>query len=203
MYFSDLQNFDYLMIFLLLLSTYIGWKNGLIANFIGFFSWVGSAIIVFDSYGYSFSIVNEYVHSKFISGFICSVVFYIILVIIFSLIGEKVSKITSKFAGSQTDKITGAVFGTFCGVIITCTIFWCCYTVFYTLNDQKLPDWLAKAKGYKALKICSDSLMGVAFSEEERKKILNAIKHKSNKLEDEVKSNFKKKEEDYGSSYDD
>lgn len=198
MYFSDLQNFDYLMIFLLLLSTYVGWKNGLICSFIAFFSWVGSAIIVFDSYEYLFSIVNEYIHSKFISGFISSVVFYIVLVIIFSLLGEKISKLTSKFAGSQTDKITGAVFGSFCGAVIACTIFWCCYMVLYTLNDQKLPNWFSKAKSYKILKIGSDSLMGVAFSEEERKKILNAIKYKSNKLEDEVKSNVDQKQKDYG-----
>ena len=194
MYFSDLQNFDYLMIFLLLLSTYAGWKNGLIISFIGFFSWIGSAIIVFDSYEALFAIVNEYIHSKFISGFISSVVFYIVLVIVFSLIGEKISKITSKFAGSKTDKITGAIFGSFCGAVVACTIFWSCYMVLYTLNDQKLPDWFAKAKGYKVLKIGSDSLMGVAFSEEERKKILNAIKYKSNKLENEVKSNVKKKQ---------
>ena len=78
---SELQNFDYLVIAMLLSSIYVGWRNGLIVSLIAFFAWIGSAIIVFDSYESLFNIITPYIHSKFISGFIASIGFYIILVI--------------------------------------------------------------------------------------------------------------------------
>lgn len=194
---TDLQNFDYIIIAILLSSIYIGWRNGLIVSLIAFFAWIGSAIIVFDSYEFLFKILNNYIHSKFISGFLASIGFYILLVIGFSLIGNKISKITEKFGGSTTDKVTGATFGGFVGFLMSCIIFWCCYMALFTLNDQKFPDWFSKAKSYKALKISSDAVMGVAFSNEERAKFLNLIKKKSNKLEDEVKENIKNKKKEY------
>ncbi len=197
---SELQNFDYLVIAMLLSSIYVGWRNGLIVSLIAFFAWFGSAIIVFDSYESLFNIITPYIHSKFISGFIASIGFYIILVIAFSMLGSKISKITDKFGGSATDKVTGAVFGGFCGALIVCSVFWCCYMTLFTLNDQKFPDWFAKAKSYKALKIGSDSIVSIAFSEEERKKLLNLIQYKSNKLEDEVKTNLENKKKEYSMS---
>ncbi len=57
----------------------------------------------------------------------------------------------------------------------------------FTLNEQKLPKWFVEAKSYKLLKIGSDSLLSLITSEEERQKLLNLIKQKTNKLEDEVK----------------
>jgi len=187
---SQLQNFDYIILAIIFLSTYIGWKNGLIKTFISFFAWIGSAIIVADNYELVFGFINSRLHSKFISGFIASVGLYIALVIGFSLLGEKVSKTTDKFGGSTTDKVTGTIFGASCGVLIACTIFWVSYMALYTLNDQKLPKWFVEAKGYKLLKIGSDSLVSLIASEEERQKLLNLIKHKTNKLEDEVKKNI-------------
>lgn len=194
---TDLQIFDYIIITVFFTLIYIGWKNGLIVTLMAFFAWVGSAIIVFDSYETLFKILEGYIHSKFISGFLASVGFYIILVVAFSLLGERLSKYTQKFGGSTTDKVTGAIFGGFCGFLIDCAIFWCCYMTLFTLNDQKFPEWFGKAKTYKALKISSDFVMGVAFSDEDRAKFLNLIKKKSNKLEEEVKENINSKKKEY------
>lgn len=193
--FSNLQNFDYLIFLVIGLSIYTGWKNGLLKTFIGFFAWVGSLIIVADSYNFTFKFVDSFIHSKFISAFVASIGIYIILVITFSKLGDKVSKTTAKFGGSSTDKITGGLFGAIIGVIISCTIFWTCYMALYTLNDQKFPKWFADAKSYKLLKLGSDSLVGIAFSEEERHKLLNMFKKKGNKLEEELKKSYQRKTE--------
>jgi membrane protein required for colicin V production len=197
---SELQNFDYLILAIIGLSIYVGWKNGLIKSFIAFFAWIGSAIIVFDSYDAVFAIVDGFIHSKFISSFIASIGLYIGLVILFSMLGDRTSKAAAKFGGSTTDNVTGAVFGALCGGLIVCTLFWGCYISLMTLNDKKLPQWFVGARSYKLLKIGSDSLMGVAFSEEERAKLINLVKKKSNKLEDEVKKNFTKKQEETSNS---
>ncbi len=193
--FSELQNFDYAIIIVMGLSIYAGWKAGLIRSMIGFFAWFGSLIIVADSHNVVFNFVNSLIHSKFISLFISTIGFYIILVIAFSMLGERVSKTTAKFGGSSTDKITGGIFGAMIGGIIACTIFWLTYMALYALNDQKFPNWFAKAKSYKLLKISSDTLIGVAFSEEERAKLMNLVKKKSNKLEEEVKRNFERRKQ--------
>jgi len=185
--FSNLHNFDYFIILVIGLSIYGGWKNGLLSSFIAFFAWIGSIVIVADGYDYVYNLVESIIHSKFISAFIASIGLYIILVILFNKLGERVSKIMSKFGGSKTDKITGAFFGALVGGIISCTIFWGCYMSLYTLNDQKFPKWFVDAKSYKVLKLGSDSLLGIAFSEEDRHKLLNIFKKKSNKLEEELK----------------
>lgn len=201
--FSNLQNFDYLIILVIGLSLYNGWKNGLLKTFIAFFAWVGSLIIVADSYNFTFKFVNSFIHSKFISAFIASIGIYIILVIIFCKIGDRVSKTTAKFGGSSTDKVTGLLFGAVIGGIIACTVFWTCHMGLYTLNDQKFPKWFADAKSYKLLKLGSDSLVGIAFSEEERHKLLNMFKKKGNKLEEELKKSYQKKTEDLKSTNED
>jgi uncharacterized membrane protein required for colicin V production len=193
---SSLLLFDYLIITVILAAGYIGWKNGLIVSFIAFFAWVGSAIIVIDSYDLVFGFINRQIPSRFISGFMASIGLYIVLVISFSLLGAKISKATEKFGGSTTDKVTGVVFGGLCGVLISSTIFWLCYMSLFTLNEKKLPEWFVGAKGYKILKITSDSLVNIAFSEEERHKLLNLMKDKGNQLEKEVKSNISKKKTD-------
>jgi uncharacterized membrane protein required for colicin V production len=190
---SDLQTFDYVIMVILGLSVYLGWKNGLIQTFIVFFAWVGSAIIMADNYNWVFEFLNRYIASKFICGFIASAGVYIALVISFSILGEKISKKTAKFGGGVTDKVTGLLFGALCGILVACTFFWSCYMTLFTLNDQKFPEWFAKAKSYKVLKIGSDTIVSLALSDEERAKLMNTIKRKSNKLEDEVKSNLRKK----------
>ncbi|MEK6733848.1 MAG: CvpA family protein [Pseudomonadota bacterium] len=187
---SSFLIFDYVIFVILGLSIYIGWRNGLIRSFIAFFAWFGSIIIVIDNYSWLYSLVNEKIHSKFISGFIASIGFYIILVIGFSLLGDKISKTAEKFGGSTTDKITGGVFGSICGALMACFIFWVIYISFFTLNDQKLPEWLSKAKTYKVLKLSSDTVTDIISSEEERKKLLDMIKNKGHSLENEVKKNI-------------
>jgi uncharacterized membrane protein required for colicin V production len=194
--FSNLQNFDYFILVIVALSVYGGWKNGLLRSFIAFFAWIGSIVIVVDSYDYLFNLLEGFIHSKFISAFAASIGFYIVLVILFNRLGERVSKATAKFGGSKTDQITGALFGGLIGGIIACTIFWGCYMSLYTLNDQKFPKWFSQAKSYKLLKLGSDSLMGIAFSEEERSKLLNMFKKKGNKLEEELKRSYEKKTKD-------
>jgi uncharacterized membrane protein required for colicin V production len=197
---EGLQNFDYFIMAIIGFSVYIGWKNGLISSFVTFFAWIGSAIIVIDNYSNVYGFVNGMIHSNFISGFIASVGLYIALVMLFSMLGDKLSKITAKFGGSVTDKVTGIIFGGFCGILIACAIFWCCYMSIFTLNDQKLPKWFAGAKSYKLLKIGSDTISGVAFSEEERQKLINLMKKKGNKLEEEVKKSIEEKKKEYISS---
>jgi uncharacterized membrane protein required for colicin V production len=190
---SDLHTFDYIIVTILGLSIYLGWKNGLIQTFIAFFAWVGSAIIVADNYIGLFNFLNSFIPSRFISGFIASVGLYVALVIGISMLGERCSKKVSKFEGGSTDKVTGGVFGAFAGFLVVCTLFWVSYITLYTLNDQKLPTWFSQAKSYKILKIGSDSVQDILASKEDRAKLMNLIKKKSNKLEEEVRNNAKKK----------
>ncbi len=186
----DLQMFDYIIILILGLSIYVGWQSGFIKSLIGFFAWFGSIIIVADNYERVFNLVQNFVNSKFISSFIASIGFYVVLVIIFSLLGEKVSKKTAKFNGGTTDKVTGAAFGAFCGLLAVCTIFWCFYMALMTLNDQKFPKWFAESKTYKPLKLSSEFMVDFITSPEQRHKLLNLLKKKSNALEEEVKKNL-------------
>ena len=184
---SELKNFDYLILAILAASTYFGWKSGFIKSFISFFAWVGSAIIVKDSYTYVYEHIHKYIPSELICGFIASFVFYVALVIIILYYGERVSKATSKVGGGAIDQITGAVFGVARGALIALAIFWLCYISFFTLDNEKLPKWLSEAKSYKALKLGSDSVVSVIVSEEERKKILKNIMHKAKESEKEAK----------------
>lgn len=186
----DLQMFDYIILSIFGLSIYVGWKNGFIKSLIAFFAWFGSIIIVADNYETAFNFVQTFVNSKFISSFIASIGFYVVLVIIFSLLGESISKKTSKFSGSTTDKVTGGAFGAFCGLLAVCTIFWCCYMTLMTLNDQKFPKWFAESKTYKPLKLSSEFMVDFITSPEQRHKLLNLLKKKSNSLEEEVKKNL-------------
>ncbi len=184
---SELKNFDYLIILITSVSVYFGWKTGFIESFIGFFAWAGSAIIVADNYSKVYSVINGYISSKFISGFLASLGFYIILVILILYVGTRLSKATSKVGGGGVDKVCGSVFGTFRGALIAIALFWVCYTSYYALNDKKIPDWLSKAKSYKVLKLGSDSVSSIFASEEERKKILDMIMRKAKDAEKEVK----------------
>ena len=191
----DFKNFDYIVLAIIFFSAYLGWRKGFIESFIDFFAWIGSALIVADNYQLVFGLVNNYVPSAFISGFIASFCFYILLVITISFIGVKAMKLTSKFCGGTVDKLIGAVFGVLRGVLVVLTMFWSCYMALYAY-DQELPEWFIKAKGYKILKISSDSLFSIVASEEERIKLLNMIEKKTNKLEEEVKSNMQKKKKE-------
>jgi|GEM_PF-5774688 len=185
---SELQNFDYLIIILLAISTYFGWKAGFIESFISFFAWAGAAIIVADNYLYVYSVVNTYISSKFISGLISSLVFYIILVIIIIYLGEKISKITSGFGGGTIDKITGLIFGLFRGSLAAIAIFWVCYIASITLNNKDIPRWLGKAQSYKVLKLGSDSIADIFSSPEARVKMLRSVIQKTKNSEKEVRN---------------
>lgn len=198
---SDLQIFDYIILTIIAGGGYLGWKNGLIQTFIVFFAWVGSAIIAFDNYDLIHNLLSSYINSKFISAFMASIGVYIILVVLFSMLGEKLSRKASKFGGGVTDQITGVVFGFVCGCVIACSVFWVSYVSFYTLNDKKLPEWLAKAKTYKPLKIGSDTLVSIIASEEERAKLMNLMRSKSSKLEEEVKNNIKQESENFSKQH--
>lgn len=186
---SALKNFDYLILAILAASTYFGWKSGFIKSFISFFAWVGSAIIVKDSYTYVYGHLHKYIPSELISGFIASFVFYVALVIIILYYGERVSKATSSVGGGAIDQFTGAAFGAIRGALIALAVFWLCYISFYTLDNEKLPKWLSEARSYKVLKLGSDSVVSVIISEEERKKMLKNIMDKAKESEKEVKKN--------------
>lgn len=189
---SELKNFDYLMMIIAGASVYFGWKAGFIESFISFFAWAGSAVIVAESYEYVYLLVNGYIPSSLISGFIASFVFYVALVILILYFGARVSKSVAKFGGGPIDKITGAVFGVLRGVLIAIALFWVCYISSYTLNDQKMPVWLSAAKSYKVLKLGSDSLSAAVASEEEREKMLKLIINKTKDSEKEVKASIDK-----------
>lgn len=184
---SELQNFDYIMMILIGISVYFGWKNGFIESFISFFAWAGSALIVFDNYLYVYSIVNSYISNKIISGIIASLLFYIALVIIIIYLGTKISKITSSFGGGTIDKIAGFVFGFLRGALAAIAIFWVCYIASITLNNKDIPKWLGKAKSYKVLKLGADSLADVIASPEAREKMLRSITQKTKDSEKEVR----------------
>ena len=185
---SELRNFDYIVLFLIILSSYFGGSKGFIKSFIDFFAWVGSAIIVFDSYNFLFNLLNSYIPSKFICGFIASFGFYVALLIGISYLGNRIVDTTSKICGSNVDKTLGLFFGIFRGVIVVCAIFWSCNAVLNALDDKKLPDWFLEAKSYKSLKIGSDTILDLTVSDESREKIANFLERKSNKLEDEIKN---------------
>jgi uncharacterized membrane protein required for colicin V production len=184
---SELQNFDYIIMILIAVSIYFGWKTGFIESFISFFAWAGSAIIVADNYLYVYTIVNGYISSKFISGLIASLVFYIALVIVIIYLGTKISKITASFGGGTIDKIAGFIFGALRGAIAAIAIFWVCYITSITLNNKEIPKWLGKAKSYKALKLGADSIADVVTSPEEREKMLRSITQKTKDSEKEVR----------------
>jgi membrane protein required for colicin V production len=194
---SDLKNFDYIIMIIIAASVYFGWKAGFIESFISFFAWAGSAIIVFDNYSNAYSLVNGYIASKIISGFIASFVFYVILVMLTLYLGVKLSEATSKFGGGTIDKISGCVFGVIRGALIAIAVFWVCYISYYVLNDQKMPKWLSEAKSYKVLRLGSDFLSNVMSSEEERSKMLKAIKKKTKDSEEEVKGNIETRVNDF------
>lgn len=188
---SELKNFDYIIIAIIAASIYFGWKSGFIEAFINFFAWAGSAVIVGDNYYAVFSFINYYITNKFISGFIASFVFYVVLVILILYLGTRLSKATSKFGGGAVDKVCGAVFGFFRASLIAIALFWVIYISYFTLNNQKIPDFLAKAKSYKVLKLGADFLVSSFASEEERKKILDLVIKKTKDSEKEIKNSIK------------
>lgn len=200
---SELRNFDYIIIFVLMASVYFGWKNGFIESFINFFAWAGSAVIVADNYLTVFTFVNSYITNKFISGFIASFVFYVLLVIVILYFGTRLSKATSKFGGGSVDKVCGVLFGFLRGMLISIAIFWSIYVSYFTLNNKKLPEFLSGAKSYKILKLGADFLVSSMASEEYREKMLNSIMQKAKDSEKDIKNSVSSKTEEFKSDIDD
>lgn len=184
---SELKNFDYFIAAIIIFSSYLGCKKGFIESFLDFMAWAGSAIIVLDSYTFTFELLNEYIPSKFICGLVASIGLYIILVIAISMLGLKIIKLTSKFAGSTVDKFIGTSFGALRGFLIGTAVFWSLYMSLYAMNDKQFPEWFNNAKSYKVLKMSSDALFDALTSEEQRKNMLNSIAKKSDSLERELK----------------
>ena len=190
---SELKNFDYLILLIVFASAYFGCKKGFIESFVDFFAWVGSAIIVFDSYDFTFKLVNEYIPSKFVSACVASLGVYIALVILISLFGVRVIKFTSTFVGSTFDKFIGTMFGMLRGFLVGVAIFWSLSVALIAMNGKDMPEWFIKAKSYKVLKLSSDSIVEALSSEEGRKKFFENLEKKSDKLEDELKDKTAKK----------
>lgn len=197
---SELKNFDYFILLIIFVSSYFGCKKGFIESFVDFFAWVGSAIIVFDSYEKIFEFFNGFIPSKFVAACISSLGVYVALVILISLFGVRVIKFCSSFTGSNLDKFIGTLFGFIRGFLVGVAIFWSFSVALFAINDKEMPDWFMKAKGYKILKISSDVISESLTSEEGRKKFFDNIQKKSNKLEEEIKDNAKKKKNDISSS---
>jgi membrane protein required for colicin V production len=194
---SELQNFDYFIILIVLVSSYFGLKKGFVESFVDFFAWVGSAVIVFDSYEALYKLINSYVPSTFISASIASIGVYAALVISISMFGVRVIKFCSQFTGSNLDKFIGTVFGAIRGFLVGVAIFWSISVILLAINGKdKIPDWFIKAKTYKVLKISSDSLTEALSSEEGRRKFFQNIEKKSDELNDEIKDNTIKKNEE-------
>jgi len=184
---SELRNFDYFIVFIIGLSSYFGGSKGFIKSFIDFFAWVGSAIIAFDSYNIVFTTLNTYIPSKFICGFLASFGVYVALLFGVSYLGVKITEKTSKVCGSNIDKTLGLFFGLFRGVVVASAVFWMLSSLFNAFDEKKLPTWISEAKGFKFLKISSDTLLELTLSDEAREKVVNFIERKSIKLEEDLK----------------
>lgn len=185
---SELKNFDYFIAIIIISSSYLACKKGFIESFLDFLAWVGSAIIVLDSYNFVFDLLNGFIPSKFICAFVASVGLYIILVISISVLGIKILKVASKFVGGNTDKFIGVIFGALRGFLIAAAVFWSLYVVLFAINDRHFPEWFSKAKSFKMLKMSSDVIVDLLTSEEQRKNILKSIEKKSDSLDSEMKN---------------
>lgn len=190
---SELRNFDYIILLIIIASSYLGFKKGFIESFIDFFAWVGSAIITLESYGYVNELLGDYIPSAFICGFVASVGVYIGLVVAISVLGTKIIKLTSQFVGSSADKCIGCLFGLLRGFLIAAAVFWSVYMVMHAVDHKNTPEWLKDAKSYEILDTTSGTLFDAITSESQRKKLLNSFEKKSDSLEEEVRDNARSK----------
>ena len=193
---SELKNFDYFILAIICASSYFGCKKGFVESFIDFFAWVGSAVIVLDSFEFTSKFLNEYIPSAFICNFIASVGLYIVLVVLISLLGVKIIKLASQFSGSTADKFLGTVFGALRGFLIAVAVFGSIYMVLLAVNGNKkkdLPIWMTKAKGYNVLENSYNGLFSALTSEEDRKNIFKSLEKKSNDLENNTVDEVSKK----------
>jgi membrane protein required for colicin V production len=190
---SELKNFDYIILLIIIASSYLGFKKGFVESFIDFFAWVGSAIITLENYNYLNELFGDYIPSDFICAFVASVGVYIGLVVTISILGTKIVKLASQFVGGTTDKIIGGIFGSLRGFLIAAAVFWSVYMVMHAVDHKNTPEWLKDAKSYEVLDTTSGTLFDAITSESQRKKLLNSFEKKSDSLTEEVQDNARSK----------
>lgn len=158
---AALNNFDYIVLFIIFLSVLFGFLKGFIQSVLSLVGWVSAAVFTYLAFPIVKPFMLSHLHNEMIVNVGGPVVIYFIILIIISLLNNQIIATVGTLSGGGVDRSAGLAFGLARGFFFTSLIFTALTMASPSLtNDQApqqneniVPNWVRGAQTLGLLKV--------------------------------------------------
>lgn len=186
--------FDYIILTILIYSSFVALIKGFIRTFISLTSWLISIIGTYLTQPYIYLLIKNHLPNLVLAKIIAGLISYFTILMIVNYLGYKIVNLTTNIRGGVIDRSLGISLGLFRGILISWVLFYLALvsSPFYNFNLSK-PKWLTEAKSYTLLNYINkiimlnlannnNSIFDNFFETQEKDSIINNFfKRKTNK----------------------
>lgn len=158
---AALNNFDYLVLFIIFLSVLFGFLKGFIQSVLSLVGWVAAAVFTYLAFPIFKPFMLSHLHNEMVVNVGGPVVIYFVILIVISLLNNQIVSTVGALSGGGIDRSAGLAFGLARGFFFTSLIFTALTMVSPSLindqppeqNEKNIPDWVRGAQTIGLLKV--------------------------------------------------
>lgn len=138
-----LHSIDIVVIFVMVLFTWIGYRRGFISEVFGVLSWVAGIILTVAAFPFLVNLVVKVIPDKLTANITTGLVLFIVVLAIMSYGRSAVLMIVKTSRFNPVDVYLGLFFGILKGVLVLTALYG---AILLYYKDETKPDWLTSAR---------------------------------------------------------
>ncbi len=133
---TSLNNFDYAVLAVILISGLLALMRGVMREIFSLIAWSGATFAAFKFYPLAEPWTRRYIANEDISSAAAGTLVFAVCFVVLTLTGSLISKLVKGDALTAIDRSLGFVFGILRGVLVVCLVYLMLITVLWPELDQ-------------------------------------------------------------------